>query len=269
MNAFDEDKRLAWAGREVAYEETFARLCAHPISLLLDDARVGPGVRLLDVGTGAGAVAVLALTRHATVTAIDPDPGMCHLAQRAAPAANVSEASLPHLPFADGSFDAVVANFVLNHVGDPHTSAAELVRVAHQGGLVSVSIWPRPLTPLHQLWEDVIDASGVSRLPTAARVPAQLDFERTTAGLGGLLQGAGLTDVEATMVTFTHRVDPQLWWSGPARGVASIGAVVIRQTQETIDVMKSNYDRLSDTYLQPDGMLHLPTAALLASGRVP
>jgi len=33
--------------------------------------------------------------------------------------------------------------------------------------------------------------------------------------------------------------------------------------------MKSNYDRLSDTYLQPDGMLHLPTAALLASGRVP
>ena len=64
-------------------------------------------------------------------------------------------------------------------------------------------------------------------------------------------------------------MDPQLWCSGPARGVASIGAVVIRQTQEVIDVMKSNYDRLSEGYLQPDGMLHLPTAALLASGRVP
>lgn len=268
MKTFDEDKRLAWSGREVAYEETFAQLCAHPIDLMLDAARVGSGVRLLDVGTGAGAVAVLALTRHATVTAIDPDPGMCHLAQLAAPAANVIQASLPHLPFADGAFEAVVANFVLNHVGDPRASAGELVRVAHQGGIVSVSTWPRPLTPLHQLWEDVIDASGVNRLP-AAQVPARLDFERTTEGLAGLLAGAGLTDVEATMVTFTHRVDPQLWWSGPARGVASIGAVVLRQTQATIDLMKSNYGQLSQTYLKPDGTLHLPTAAVLASGRVP
>ena len=34
-----------------------ARLCAHPVEELLDAARVGPGVQLLDVGTGPGTVA--------------------------------------------------------------------------------------------------------------------------------------------------------------------------------------------------------------------
>jgi len=33
------------------------RLCAHPVEELLDAARVGPGLQLLDVGTGPGTVA--------------------------------------------------------------------------------------------------------------------------------------------------------------------------------------------------------------------
>jgi len=41
--------------------------------------------------------------------------------------------ALPHLPFTAGSFDAVAANYVLNHVGDPRTGVAELVLVARPG----------------------------------------------------------------------------------------------------------------------------------------
>ncbi len=38
------------------------------------------------------------------------------------------------LPFGEGSFDAVTANFVLNHVGDPAATLTEMRRVLRPGG---------------------------------------------------------------------------------------------------------------------------------------
>ena len=70
--AFDMASRAKWGGRAQAYAETFAGQCAHAISPMLDALDLQPGERLLDVGTGAGAVAVAALVRGVRVTAADP-----------------------------------------------------------------------------------------------------------------------------------------------------------------------------------------------------
>ena len=267
MTEFDELRRRAWAGRAEPYAETMGRLCAHAIEALLDAAQVAAGTRVLDVGTGPGTVAAVALARGAHVVAIDPSPDMRALAQRNAPGAEVHDGALPHLRYADATFDAVVANFVLNQVGDPRLAVVELARVCRPGGRVAVSIWPRPASPVHRLWEDVIEASG-ARLPaTLATLPPERDFERTEAGLAGLLADAGLHDVAAVTVAFTHRVDPELWWSGPARGVASIGTVFAGQTAEVAASMRAHYDRLSAPYLA-DGRLHLPACAVVGSGTV-
>lgn len=266
MTTYDALKRRAWAGRAEAYAQTFGPLCAHAIDPLLDAARIAPGVRLLDVGTGTGAVAAVALARGAHVTAVDPDPEMRCLAVRAAPSAEVLGGALPALTFDDGTFDAVVANFVVNHVGDPLAGVVELARVTRPRGWVAVSIWPRPLTELHRLWEDVIDASGVQG-PAAATLDPGNDFARTPEGLAWLLTRAGLEGVEATTVSFVHDVDPEVWWSGPARGVASIGSVVEAQGPDVVAHMKYHYDRISRRHLGADGLLHLPTAAVIAHGR--
>ena len=266
MTTYDALEQRAWAGRAEAYAQTFGPLCAHAIDPLLDAARVSPGVRLLDVGTGAGAVAAAALARGAHVTAVDPDPDMRCLAVRAAPSAEVLSGALPALALDDGTFDAVVANFVLNHVGDPLAGVVELARVARPQGWVAVSIWPRPLTELHRLWEDVMDASGVHGPPVATLDPGD-DFARTPEGLGRLLTEAGLQGVEAATVSFVHEVDPDVWWSGPARGVASIGSLVEAQEPAVVAHMKNHYDRISRRYLGADGLLHLPTAAVIAGGR--
>ena len=45
-----------------------------------------------------------------------------------------------HLPFADASFDAVLSIAVLEHVDDPMTCAAEILRVLKPGGLVFASV---------------------------------------------------------------------------------------------------------------------------------
>ncbi|MEV4766482.1 methyltransferase domain-containing protein [Micromonospora chokoriensis] len=53
-------------------------------------------------------------------------------------------AALPRLPFTSGSFDAAVANFVINHVGDPRAAVDELRRVVRPAGWIAVTIWPDP-----------------------------------------------------------------------------------------------------------------------------
>ncbi|WP_200213345.1 class I SAM-dependent methyltransferase [Micromonospora coerulea] len=267
-NDFDSHERSRWAGRTAAYERSFGRLCAYPADSLLDAAAVRAGRRMLDVGTGPGTVAARALRRGAEVVAVDAEPTMLDAAQRHARGAEVRQGTLPDLPFPAGGFDCAVANFVLNHVGDPAAAAAELRRVVRPGGRVAVTIWPSPHPPLQRLWGEIIAAAEVTPPPDLPRLAPERDFPRTEEGLTALLAGAGLTDVRCTTVTWVHHPDPEDWWAGPANGIATIGLLLERQPAAVRARIRREYDRLAARYRDADGQLALPTAALLASARV-
>jgi SAM-dependent methyltransferase len=266
--AYDEHRRSQWAGRGPAYQGSFAALCAHPAGALLDVARVKASDRLLDVGTGTGTVAALALSRGAEVAAIDAEPSMVELTRGRLPAADVRLAELPRLPFADGSFDAAVANFVINHVGDPAAAVRELRRVVRPGGRVAVTIWPYPPPPAQQLWTVIFDAAGVAQTTDLPKLPPDKDFPRTGEGLSNLLRQNGLTGIGCDTLTWTHRTDPEAWWNGPANGIGTPGLIMQRQSAETIDRIRDQYDRITAAYRDADGRLALPTSALLASASV-
>ncbi|MCB0910535.1 MAG: methyltransferase domain-containing protein [Propionibacteriaceae bacterium] len=256
-----------WSGRAQAYAETFAGQCAHSIAPLLDALAPSAGARLLDVGTGTGVAATAALARGCLVTGADPEPDMLALAVEAAPTATFVQAALPRLPFPDAAFDLVSANFVVNHVPDPAAATRELHRVLAPGGRLGASIWPTTPTPIRTLWDDVVAAAGVPVPNTVTRLAATLDFPRTPAGLAGLLDGAGLVVERAWLQEFVHVVDPDLWWSGVTRGVANIGQVWLAQAEAGRASLRAAYDELSRPFLQPDGRLHLPGAAVLAVAR--
>jgi SAM-dependent methyltransferase len=268
MTAFDDHERVQWAGRAAAYDGSFAALCAHPAGALLDAAEVGAGDRVLDVGTGTGTVAVLACSRGARVTAVDAEPSMLEVARRRAPGAEIHRATLPRLPFGDGAFDAAVANFVINHVGDPVAAVRELRRVVRPGGRVAVTIWPYPAPPAQRLWTTIFDAAGVERPADLPRLAPDRDFPRTADGLTDLLRRAGLTDAVCDTIAWSHRTDPEAWWSGPANGIGSSGVVLRRQDTATIDRVRIEYDRHTAPYRDAGGLLALPTAALLATAVV-
>jgi SAM-dependent methyltransferase len=262
MISFEDVVRDKWAGRAVAYAETFAGQCAHTVGPILDALAASPGRLLLDVGTAAGAVAAAALARGCDVVAVDPEPDMLALAAVRAPGATFLRGALPDLVL-PGRFDAIAANFVLNHVAEPAASARCLAGLLRRGGRVAAAIWPTSPRPLQSLWTEVIDAAGAHRPPPAV-LPPERDFARTPQGLAALLAGAEVQVERAWELDFVHVVDPDVWWSGPSRGVSSIGQVFAAQPPEVLDAMRAAYDRLNRRYLAPDGLLRLPGTAVLA-----
>ncbi|MCX4751323.1 methyltransferase domain-containing protein [Kitasatospora sp. NBC_01287] len=267
MTIFDECERKTWAGRAQAYADSFAALCAYPVPHVLDAAAIRPGARVLDVGTGTGVVAAAAAARGARVTAVDADPGMVELARQAVPEAAARVATLPELPFADDEFDAVVGNFVLNHVGRPRQALAELRRVTRPGGRIAVTIWASPAAPGQALLGRAIQAAGAVRPAHLPALAPEDDFPRDERGLADLLRSAGLAGVACETLRWDHLAGPEEWWGGPAAGVASIGQVVVSQTPATRAEIKRQFDLLSAEFAGPDGRLVLPHAALLARGR--
>ena len=230
--AFDEHERLRWNGRAGAYQRSFGPLCSYPAAALLDAALVTAGYRVLDAGTGPGPVAALAVGRGAQVVAVDAEASMLEVVRRQVPAATVRQAILPDLPFPDGAFDAAVANFVINHLGDPRAGVAELARVVRPGGRLAVTIWPdaeppQHLPPLQQLWIDIAQAADLQRPVTLPWLDTDKNFARTADGLVGLLRNAGLLDSRCETLSWVHHTDPEDWWSGPASGIGRLGVMMI------------------------------------------
>lgn len=266
MTAFDVSERRIWEGRAESYARTFARLCAHTVPALLDAADAVAGTRLLDVGCGSGSVTVAAVERGAVVRAVDAEPGMVEATRRAAPGVEVRGGCLPRLPYADGEFDAAVANFVLNHVGRPLDALIELRRITRPGGRVAVTIWQTPGGTGQALVGRAAEAAGLTRPRWLATVEEEHNFPRTPEGLGALLTAAGLGNVRSEALAWDHRADPEEWWAGPAAGVAAIGGLVNSRGPEGVAAAKREFDVMCRAFAAEDGTLVLPHVAVLGRG---
>ena len=109
-----------WSERAQAYRESETHASGDDLDLTVAWCEPGEGVSVLDVATGGGHVARRLREAGATVVTVDPAPGM--KADVVAPA--------EHLPFADGSFDAVACRIAAHHFADVLAALTEMTRVA-------------------------------------------------------------------------------------------------------------------------------------------
>jgi SAM-dependent methyltransferase len=109
--------------------------------------RLAEGERVLDLGSGAGTDSLIAaqmVGSRGSVTGIDMTPAMLGKARAAAAemgATNVEfvESEAEQLPFADGTFDVVISNGVIDLIPDKDAVFAELHRVLVPGGRLQIA----------------------------------------------------------------------------------------------------------------------------------
>ena len=140
--AEDLDYPPELAGIPESAVESFAGV-ANPFSL----GRLAPGERVLDLGSGAGTdslVAAQMVGPQGSVTGIDMTPEMLEKARASATAMGADnvrfvEGEVEQLPFADGSFDVVISNGVIDLVPDKDAVFGELFRVLAPGGRLQIA----------------------------------------------------------------------------------------------------------------------------------
>jgi demethylmenaquinone methyltransferase/2-methoxy-6-polyprenyl-1,4-benzoquinol methylase len=148
--------------------------------------RVGPGDRVLDLAAGTGTSSVSFAASGADVVACDFSLGMLQAGQaragrgggaksdpfQAKTRGRVSFAAgdALHLPFRDGTFDAVTISFGLRNVHGTRDALAEMRRVTRPGGrLVVCEFSTITIEPLDMLYRRYL--TGV--LPAIARRAAR------------------------------------------------------------------------------------------------
>ncbi len=222
--------------------------------LTVDFARfpVGSGDRVLDMGCGGGRHAFALYRRGAHVIALDRDEAelkdvagmftaMLGAGEVSAGAtATALRGDAYALPFADASFDRVIAAEVLEHLPDDGRAMAELFRVVKPGGLVAVTV-PRwgPELVCWALSSAYHEAAGGH-----VRIYRGAELRRRLAAAG----------LDAVGGHHTHALHAPYWWLKCAVGVDNVTHPLVSAYHRLLvwDITKApRLPRLAERLLDP------------------
>ena len=200
---------------------------------------------------------------------VDVAAAMISIAGRLHPGLDLRQADVHALPFADASFDAVVGNFLILHLGRPERAMAEFVRVLGPGGKLGLTAWDFPERA--RFLGVFLDAAAEAGATPPEDLPAGPDFFRFSADeeFDALFREHGLEDRAVTTIAFTHRVaTADELWDGLLGGTVRTSALILRQPEETRRRIRDAFDRLVGAYRRGSA-LELPVSVKLAVGRRP
>lgn len=268
--AFDAFETKGWTTKEAAAYDALAGRVTSPVAdHLLDAVGVGAGTRLLDVATGPGYAAAKASERGADAVGLDFSETMLDHARAHVPGVEFVLGDATALPFEDGTFDAVVAAFVLLHLAAPERAVAEAARVLRPGGRAAFTVWDEPS---RGRWIGVFfDAFAAAGAHPPAGVPAGPSFYGLAdeSTFTSLLAGAGLRDVRVDRIEFDlHLADGDELWNGLLQGSVRVSPMVLGQPAEVQREIRRRYDEILEQHRTADGFA-VPVSATLGSGTKP
>ena len=257
MGRSDAETRRLMAQSEMLYPFT---------RRMLEEAGISEGMRVLDVGSGAGDVALMAaemVGESGSVVGVDQNPKVLETARARADAADLTnaefvegdcrETALDH-----GEFDAVVGRLVLMYMADPAEALRDLTRCLKPGGIVAFqdynftpeSVRPSPPTPLWQ--------RGYGWFRAAARgagIPAEMGF-----GLRRAFLDAGLPEPRMELNSYVAGGPDSLTYDIMAEVIRSVLPLIVKfgiATEEEIDI-DTLAERLRAETITSDGVVKAP-----------
>lgn len=199
-----------WNDMAARYAAMAAPFTGHFARESLADIAIGPGVKLADIATGTGALALWAADQGATVTAIDFAPAMvASVAAHGHPRVTAIEMDGQALDLPAGCFDVVASVFGVMLFPDWRAGLAEMARVCRPGGTGVVTVWRNPEGAAIFQWIAEIREQlypGVPRPEPASGMTALSDPGR----LGAELVEAGFANPQVRSETHDFQFDLRL-----------------------------------------------------------
>ncbi|KAB0491225.1 class I SAM-dependent methyltransferase [Pseudomonas vancouverensis] len=142
LTALKTRQMASWASGDYAVIGTTLQIVGEQLAeacdLLCDE-------KVLDVAAGNGNATLAAARRGCHVTSTDYVGALLERGEQRARAEHLAvtfqEADAEALPFADGSFDAVLSTFGVMFAPDQGKAASELARVCRPGGRIGLANW--------------------------------------------------------------------------------------------------------------------------------
>ena len=220
-----------------------------------DRLGIGPSTSVIDVGCGAGRHAFEAYRRGADVVAFDRDESelrsvdvilraMAETGEAPATAsARVVVGDALSLPYADETFDRVIASEILEHVPHDDAAIAELIRVLKVGGTLAVSV-PRWL-PERVCWLLSDEYHGNEGGHVRIYRASELQHKIAKAGMAGMT---------LTHSHHAHALHSPFWWLKCAVGVSNAEHPVVAAYHKLLvwDLMqRPKITQITESLLNP------------------
>jgi SAM-dependent methyltransferase len=256
---------MSFEGPAEGYDSFMGRYARPLAPLFAELAGVDPGMRVLDVGSGPGALTeILAgLVGPDHVAAAEPSPSFAAACAARVPDADLREAPAEDLPWEDGTFDAALAQLVLHFMTDPPAGLREMQRVVKPGAVVAGCTWDTAgrMTMLGTFWEAALaldPSAPAERGSTRLGRPEELRELGISAGLDAV-------SVEPLDVSVTYR-DFHDFWDPFTAGVGPAGAYCASLDPAAQTALGEECRRRLGN---PDAAFELPARAWALRGRRP
>jgi SAM-dependent methyltransferase len=259
---------ISYDAGAASYDQLSGRWSRLYIPTLLAQAGIAVGHRVLDVATGTGEAAILAVSRVGAggkVVGIDvsrPMLGVAAAKMAQAPIA-LLQMDAQALAFKDESFDAVVCQLGLMFLPDAVRALREWTRVLRSRGRLAVCVWATP---------DRVPLFGILMDELSCHLPDQRDelYQPSALAdpdiLGGLLAGAGLKAVRVTRETRVHRFTSfEEYWQPFEAGAGRHGQLYMRLPVPVRQTVRDTVRERMEPFFV-DGCLRIEADVFLAAG---
>lgn len=251
------------------YDRYIGRYGPQLAQRLIAAADVRPGMTVVDVGCGPGALtsALVDVVGAGRVLAVEPSEPFAAACRARHPGVDVQQARAESMPIPDAAADRVLSQLVVNFLEDPRQGLAEMRRVAVPGGIVAAVVWDYAdrMTLLRAFWDAAVETDASGR---AERLDEGVTMRVCNPrGLQELWEGEGLEDVAVEPVEAAGRWSSfdELW--GPIEGgVGPSGAWAAALDPRGREALR---DALHRRLGRPAADFEVIAGAWCVSGRVP
>ncbi len=241
---------------------------------LLEETRIGPGQRVLDIGGGSGepSLTIAPLVGpNGSVMFTDPAGGMVETTRTEATKRGLThiqftQCSADALPFPDGTFDVAVGRLSAMFFTDPAIGVREALRVLVENGCVSFVVWgPEDANPFFSSIGDVLDQ--FVQTPEDPDAPDPFRFAAPGA-LAGILEAANAKKVTERRLSFQIEapISFEQFWEMRTEMSESLRERVAKLTPSQIPEIKQAAANGARKYFA-NGTMNFPAEALVVTGK--